>query len=539
MADYGFSGRVTITELLKRRGYTTGHFGKWHMGPDTDGVYGIDEYAGGERTKGTPRGRDAGLFDSAIDFIKRNASKNRPFYVNIWGHITHYPVNPHESLAAKFSHVKVDRNDFSKTMQHKFDACRQLGGDLDRCMQRYLGDVYALDTQVARVLKLIDELGIRDNTIVVFSSDHGPAPIKLGKDKHTKEFSRNMLGYAGPFPRRQTLAIRGRRSRPVHHPLARQGQSQPRPMSRTSPAASIGCPHSARSPVLTNKTCRSSSTAKTCPTSGSARPALAPSRCSGGPAHPTPPPPSATASGSCTLGKRRGQTVELYDLSKDPSESRNIADKHADVVARLTKKIKRWVAELPKAYDKVDNEQRKKAKKERRKLNGAPWVRRTARPTHSLRNLRLRRHRDDHRHTPLILAVVVAVDGDECAFFDVDRDQDIGRRHHGEEQVAARHGRRRPERDNEAEHQRVADPLIQHVFLEPDGRVLAALEIQPDLPQAEQVEVIDEHGRVKDQRPADGADDPDDDPPDVVLHMPNGVRYRPPLPVSRAAAAGW
>ena len=42
-ADFGFGDRSTITELLKKRGYRTGHFGKWHIGPDdSDGTYGID-----------------------------------------------------------------------------------------------------------------------------------------------------------------------------------------------------------------------------------------------------------------------------------------------------------------------------------------------------------------------------------------------------------------------------------------------------------------------------------------------------------------
>src|SRR6185503_19225179 len=42
-ANAGFADRVTITELLKKRGYRTGHFGKWHIGPETkNGTYGID-----------------------------------------------------------------------------------------------------------------------------------------------------------------------------------------------------------------------------------------------------------------------------------------------------------------------------------------------------------------------------------------------------------------------------------------------------------------------------------------------------------------
>jgi len=42
-ANGGFAGHVTITELLKKQGYATGHFGKWHIGPvQTSGTYGID-----------------------------------------------------------------------------------------------------------------------------------------------------------------------------------------------------------------------------------------------------------------------------------------------------------------------------------------------------------------------------------------------------------------------------------------------------------------------------------------------------------------
>ncbi|MEO0446714.1 MAG: sulfatase-like hydrolase/transferase, partial [Verrucomicrobiota bacterium] len=195
-ADHGFGDRTTVTELLKKRGYRTGHFGKWHIGPDArSGIYGIDEYQAGGQTKGTPRGRDAGLFDAAIDFIRRHA--DQPFYVNVWGHATHYPVNVHPDLEAEFENVTVDRDDFSPSMQPKFDECEKIGGHLDQAMRQYLGDVWAIDRNVERLLAVIDEEGLRSNTLVVFSSDHGPAPVLLGRGKVSKEFSHNMLGYAG------------------------------------------------------------------------------------------------------------------------------------------------------------------------------------------------------------------------------------------------------------------------------------------------------------------------------------------------------
>lgn len=103
-----------------------------------------------------------------------------------------------EGLVAEFNDVTVDRNDFAPTMQHKFDECKQIGGDLDESMRQYLGDVYQIDRNVDRLLTTLDELGLRDNTIVVFSSDHGPAPVVLGKQT-ARKYSYNMLGYAGQF----------------------------------------------------------------------------------------------------------------------------------------------------------------------------------------------------------------------------------------------------------------------------------------------------------------------------------------------------
>jgi N-acetylgalactosamine-6-sulfatase len=50
--------------------------------------------------------------------------------------------------------------------------------------------------------------------------------------------------------------------------------------------------------------------------------------------------------------KPRGEP-ELYDLSKDPSESHNVAAEHPDVVSRLTQSLNAWSSELPKSYEKL------------------------------------------------------------------------------------------------------------------------------------------------------------------------------------------
>ena len=208
-ARFGFGDRVTITELLNKAGYATGHFGKWHIGPIKEraaGVYGVDEY---DRCGPIdihrlvpPEGRDAPIYEKAVEFIKKN--KDRPFYVNVWGFSTHYPVVSHPNHLAEFKDAKINPADFSEHMRARFRDCIEVGGDLNVSMRHYLANVYALDRNVASLLKAIDDLGLRDNTVVVFSSDQGPAVVRLndgryGKEYKYKEGDENMLGDTGPF----------------------------------------------------------------------------------------------------------------------------------------------------------------------------------------------------------------------------------------------------------------------------------------------------------------------------------------------------
>ncbi|XZE56564.1 sulfatase family protein [Planctomycetaceae bacterium SH139] len=346
-ADFGFGDRITITELLKKRGYRTGHFGKWHIGPDdSDGTYGIDTVKTIGKSRDRSAGRDTDLYSAAIKFIREN--KDEPFYVNVWGHATHFPVNTPAELADQFKDATVDREDFSPTMQHKFDECLKIGGDLDESMRQYLGDVYQIDSNVGRVLKTLDELGLRENTIVVFSSDHGPAPVVLGKQGTTK-YSNNMLGYAGEF-------------RGGKHEQYEGGTRVPF-IIRWPDKVSAGR-------VDTQNVCSFIDWLPTlCAIAGvdelpkvidgedisdiwfgSDRERTKPLFWKTSAVGATP----AMREGNWKLHlprKQRGEP-ELYDLSIDPSESHNVAEQHPDVVKTLSRKVKAWAATLPTEYSK-------------------------------------------------------------------------------------------------------------------------------------------------------------------------------------------
>ena len=358
-AYFGFSGAETITNMLNKKGYATGHFGKWHIGPkssEVDGTYGIDKVDIIGSSKGSDAGRDDDLTTAAIKFI--TANKDKPFYVNIWGHSTHYPVYAADSLAQNFKDVKVNRADFSGPMQKKFDECLQIGGKLDACMHQYLGDVYSIDLNMGRVLKAIDELGIRDNTIVVFSSDHGPAPIKLGGPKGVREYSKNMLGYASHFRGSKHNQLEGGVRVPF---IIRWPNNVPAGRVESKSVGSFidWLPTLAKIAGINELPDKldgedisdiwlGKSRARTTPLFWKV---------------------SSTGSGySMRDGKWKMHTdkklgnVELYDLDVDPAESNNLAQKNPKVTAALMQQMKAWAAELPKTYEKLEKKKKNKKK---------------------------------------------------------------------------------------------------------------------------------------------------------------------------------
>jgi arylsulfatase len=178
---------ITLAEMLSDSGYATGIFGKWHLG-DTEGRFptdqGFDEWVGiprssdrafwpdsnsfmpgshpdavfthvmsakrGEKPKelevyGRAKRRtiDREITDQAIDFIKRKANARQPFFAYLPYTQTHEPVDPHPDY-------------YGKTGNGSF------------------ADVLAqTDAYVGELLDTIDKLGLKENTIFIFTSDNG------------------------------------------------------------------------------------------------------------------------------------------------------------------------------------------------------------------------------------------------------------------------------------------------------------------------------------------------------------------------------
>ena len=153
----------TLAEYLKEAGYATACVGKWHLGqkgftPDRQGFDVV--FAG--RANTPPSATEGGkgeyeLTEAAEKFLTTNQTK--PFFL----YLAHN--NPHIPLAAKPELVEKHRQAFNPV---------------------YAAVIETLDDAVGRLLKHLDALGLRDRTIVLFTSDNGGVHIpELREDPPT------------------------------------------------------------------------------------------------------------------------------------------------------------------------------------------------------------------------------------------------------------------------------------------------------------------------------------------------------------------
>ena len=167
---------VTIGEALKSAGYRTGYVGKWHLGtgpsfqPDRHG-YDLSAVINGPHLPGTfrVRGQPASKRDShltprpdqyrtdfeadlCIDFVKRN--KDKPFFLMLSPYAVHIP------LAA---------------MSEKVEKYRRKAADLGRELPHpvYAAMIEHSDEMVGRIVDAIDDAGLTDRTMIIFTSDNG------------------------------------------------------------------------------------------------------------------------------------------------------------------------------------------------------------------------------------------------------------------------------------------------------------------------------------------------------------------------------
>ncbi len=231
-------GHQTYMKLLGRAGYAIGHYGKWHLG-NGEGApepseYGVHEYrvnagpgpqlpfsvvtpmdegrwpfgkhagsvaraqTGHEHDRSAsnlddphewrsgPRAKSSVIIvNEAIDFIDRH--QDQPFLVNVWLNDTHATLDPDPDQLERYEHLMPDGV-----------ADKHVGANAI-----YSAVVTEADKQIGRLVRHLDETGLRDNTIVIFSADNGPEDIGIRNSSHSG------VGSPGPFRGRKRSLYEG------------------------------------------------------------------------------------------------------------------------------------------------------------------------------------------------------------------------------------------------------------------------------------------------------------------------------------------
>lgn len=340
---------ITLAERLKQAGYATGFFGKWHLSGDPDAQtpprsgpsfwpehQGFDVNVGGCGFGGPPtyfdpyripgiKPRKKGeyltdrLADETIEFLRAN--HERPMFVCLWTYNVHFPFEAPEDLIAKYR----DRT----------------GPGLKNPI--YAAQIEATDRAVGRVLDELDRLQIADQTLVVFTSDNGGwegatdnRPLRSGKGDL----------YEGGL--RVPLIVRA-----------------PQSPARVAPAGAVEA-----TPVVTmdvSATVLDVADVKLAAGETLDGVSLRPLWQGGTLArealffhyphfawHHGNRPGGAVRAGKYKLVRRYDdQSLELFDLSQDVGETRNLAAELPDVAAQLDERLGRWLqetgAQLPTA----------------------------------------------------------------------------------------------------------------------------------------------------------------------------------------------
>ena len=159
---------TTIARILKSAGYSCGHFGKWHLGPvkggspTNPGAMGFDHWLSHDNYFGyNPRlvrdgaapERFAGesseiVVSEAIRFIRGAAKKNKPFFTVIWF------GSPHEPYAGIDDDI-IPYANLDKRLRHRF------------------AEITAMDRAIGQLRKYLETAGLRDDTLLWYSSDNG------------------------------------------------------------------------------------------------------------------------------------------------------------------------------------------------------------------------------------------------------------------------------------------------------------------------------------------------------------------------------
>ncbi len=216
-----------LADAFNAAGYETCFVGKWHLGGNGSGPIPRDIRGGFTRFFGYQcmNGffRNVSFFDEqdrehhfeehresvctryAVAYMRAMHKTGRPFLQVVGYQAPHYPEQPSDAFAALYEGrpmpVPPDYMDtepytptYSPPSPRPFDLCpdyRRYGGNMQEYMRLYCAMVSEIDAGVGRLMDTLDELGITEETNIVFTSDHGDMQGSRGLTNKCLPFERS------------------------------------------------------------------------------------------------------------------------------------------------------------------------------------------------------------------------------------------------------------------------------------------------------------------------------------------------------------
>ncbi|MFO7671032.1 MAG: arylsulfatase [Bacteroidales bacterium] len=196
-------GEITIADIFREAGYATGAFGKWHNGseyPYHPTGRGFDQFYG--MIEGSWANYFSPLLDScgkvvrgegfiaddftnkAMDFIEKN--KNQPFFCYLPYNTPHTPLQVPDEYWNRFKDKELK-------MRHHYIE------EKDDYTRAVLAMCENIDWNVGRIMQKLEDLGLKENTIVVYFSDNGPDFYRWIDGLRDKKASTNEGGVRVPM----------------------------------------------------------------------------------------------------------------------------------------------------------------------------------------------------------------------------------------------------------------------------------------------------------------------------------------------------
>lgn len=176
MPDWLSTKAPLLPRMLQQSGYATAHYGKWHLSnnmiPDSPlpSEYGYDEYGAfncaGEQM---PVHEDS---EHANAFIEKSHAAGKPFFINLWLHEPHTPFHTVPKYRWRFQDLEEKDNIYASVLSHA-------------------------DDRIGEVLDTLDRLKLTENTLVIFSSDNGPARGSANAKLELSHDTATGAGYGG------------------------------------------------------------------------------------------------------------------------------------------------------------------------------------------------------------------------------------------------------------------------------------------------------------------------------------------------------